>query len=158
MAVNYKRFGEVAHSIFHQYNNVTIPFASGGSNPESGLDCGGFIVYCFARCGESLKIKGTNDLFRRPDRYHDSIENAFKENWIVDGSLAFIVENDGGEREHGYDDNLGNAIAAGIVYNNMIIYYSKKNQAILEAEVKNRALKNWWSHIKHIDNLVSYYD
>lgn len=111
-------------------------------------------MYCFAQCGSSLRIKGTNDLFRQPHIWRDTLEASRKASKIVDGALAFIVKNDGGEKDKGYRDGIGNSICVGIVSNNMIIYYSADQQSIVETRINSTTRKDWWSHFMHISSIA----
>ena len=101
MAVTGAQLGRAARTAYNQLKDKRIPNKAGGSTPN-GFDTGGFIMYCFAQCGNPIKIKGTNDLFRRPHMWKDTLENTRKNKMAVDGAIAFIVEHDGGERKHGY--------------------------------------------------------
>lgn len=71
----------------------------------------------------------------------------------LDGAIAFIVKDDGGEVPQGYTDGRGNADCAGIVANNMIIYYSSTNEAILETRINSTTRKDWWSHFVLLRNV-----
>lgn len=154
MFVTGLQLARTAREAYEQYRNVSIPARSGGSSP-SGLDPGGFVKYCFAQCNVPIHIKGTNDLFRQPFTWRDTLEASRKAGMIVDGALAFIVLQDGGEKKRGYRDGLGNSICTGIVSNNMVLYYSGDRQAIIETRINSTTRKDWWSHFMHI-GCVSY--
>lgn len=144
-----KELSKAARDAFIQYGNQTIPKVKGKSGIE-GMDCGGFLIYCYRQCGETLKMKGTNDMFRRPSKWSGTIETARREHQIKDGSLAFIVKNDGGEKTVGYYDGKGNSVCVGIVSENAIIYYSGDNKKICKVRLPSRIHKDWWSHIVNV--------
>lgn len=149
-----KELGNAARKTFREFEGKRIRKVGGGDTPN-GFDCGGFVEYCFRQCGEPLQIKGTNDLFRREHHWRGTLETARKEKRIHDGSLAFIVEKDGGERKRGYHDGLGNAVCVGIVSDNQIIYYSGDNEEIRAVRINSTTRKNWWSHFMNI-RIVDY--
>ncbi|NLV58659.1 MAG: hypothetical protein GXY67_07795 [Clostridiales bacterium] len=153
MSITGTQLAKAARDAYNQFKGQKIPNRGGGSTPE-GFDTGGFIMYCFRQCGHPLKIKGTNDLFRRPHTWKDTLENTRKSKMAVDGAIAFIVKHDGGERKHSYTDG-DNADCAGIVSNGQIIYYSATNEAICETRINSSTRGNWWSHFVHLKD-VSY--
>lgn len=136
MAITGKQLAQAARNAYQENKGRSIPKRLGGSS-LAGMDTGGFIKYCFEQCGETFNLKGTNDLFRRNHIWRDTLENSRKNNRTPDGAIAFIVKQDGGEREKGYRDGLGNAITAGIVSNKQIIYYSGDKMAIVEVRINS---------------------
>lgn len=149
-----KALADVARTAYEQNKGKRIRKRSGGSTLE-GLDCGGFVKYCFRQCGQSFDLKGTNDLFRRSHEWRGTLEDTRRNGKIKEGSLAFIVKQDGGERKRNYHDGLGNSVCVGIVSQGKIIYYSGDNEAILETRINSTTHKDWWSHFMNI-SIVDY--
>lgn len=89
--------------------------------PYSKLDCQAFVEQVLKDCGvrkpdgSAYNWKGSNSMWRNALRWKGTIaecEQLF--NGIPLGSWLFIVRNDGGEKDRGYNDDEGNATHVGI--------------------------------------------
>lgn len=89
--------------------------------PYSELDCQAFVEKVLRDCGvrkpdgSIYNWKGSNSMWRNALSWKGTIKEArtmFGD--IPIGSWVFIVKNDGGEKEKGYNDNEGNASHVGI--------------------------------------------
>ena len=84
--------------------------------PYSKMDCQAFVEEVLADCGvrnsngKRYNWKGSNDMWRNALKWRGTIKDALdKFGHIPDGAWLFIIKNDGGEKERGYNDELGNA-------------------------------------------------
>lgn len=89
--------------------------------PYSKLDCQAFVEEVLKDCGvrrtdgTPYNWKGSNSMWRTALSWKGSIEECRKTfGEIPIGSWVFIVKNDGGEKDRGYNDNEGNASHVGI--------------------------------------------
>lgn len=89
--------------------------------PYSKLDCQGFVERVMKdsgirnSAGQPYNFRGSNDMWRNALAWKGTISECKKKYGnIPPGAWAFIVKNDGGEKERGYNDNLGNAAHVGI--------------------------------------------
>lgn len=89
--------------------------------PYNKLDCQAFVEEVLKDCGvrkpdgSCYNWRGSNAMWRQALSWKGTIEEArttFGD--IPVGSWVFIVKNDGGEKERGYNDNEGNASHVGI--------------------------------------------
>ena len=89
--------------------------------PYSKLDCQGFVERVLADCGirkpngTVYDWRGSNAMYRNFQQWRGSIkdaENAFGS--LPIGCLLYTRKTDGGEKEKGYNDNLGNFAHVGI--------------------------------------------
>lgn len=89
--------------------------------PYSTLDCQGFVERVLADCGirkpngTVYDWRGSNSMYRNYQQWHGSIkdaENAFGS--LPIGCLVYTRKTDGGEKEKGYNDGLGNFVHVGI--------------------------------------------
>lgn len=65
--------------------------------------------------GTKYNWKGSNSMFRNHIRWRGTIAECRKKfGDIPMGAFVFIVKNDGGEKERGYNDSLGNASHVGL--------------------------------------------
>ena len=65
--------------------------------------------------GSKYNWKGSNSMWRSALSWRGTIAEAVEKfGQIPPGSWAFMVKNDGGEKERGYDDGEGNATHVGI--------------------------------------------
>ena len=99
-----KEFATQARS--PQYDNI----------PYSKMDCQAYVEEVLADCGvrnsngKRYNWKGSNDMWRNALKWRGTIKDALdKFGHIPDGAWLFIIKNDGGEKERGYNDELGNA-------------------------------------------------
>lgn len=88
--------------------------------PYTTMDCQAFVEKCLKDLGLKKNLPGSNAWYREVMR-HGWIgkpeECKKKYGSIPPGAFLFIWENDGGEKEHGYYDGLGNASHIGIFTN-----------------------------------------
>ena len=89
--------------------------------PYNKLDCQAFVEQVLKDCnvrkpdGTAYNWRGSNDMWRNALSWKGTIQEAITRfGSIPVGSWAFIVKNDGGEKERGYHDNEGNAAHVGI--------------------------------------------
>lgn len=89
--------------------------------PYNKLDCQGFVEKVLEDCnvrkadGNKYNWKGSNSMWRNALSWRGTIaECLHKFGGIPLGAWVFIVKNDGGEKEKGYNDDLGNASHVGI--------------------------------------------
>ena len=89
--------------------------------PYSKLDCQGFVERVLADCGirkpngTVYDWRGSNSMYRNFQQWRGSIkeaEQAFGS--LPIGCLLYTRKTDGGEKEKGYNDNLGNFAHVGI--------------------------------------------
>lgn len=90
--------------------------------PYSELDCQGFVEQVLKDCnvrksdGSPYNWRGSNSMWRNALLWKGSIDECKRIYGKVPvGAWCFIVKNDGGERERGYNDNEGNATHVGII-------------------------------------------
>ena len=92
------------------------------SIPYEKLDCQGFVEQVLKDCGvrksdgTPFNWRGSNSMWRTALLWKGTVEQC-KQIYgeIPLGAWLFIVKNDGGERERGYNDNEGNASHVGIL-------------------------------------------
>ena len=84
-------------------------------------DCQKFVEMVLADCGvrkengQPYDWKGSNSMWRNALAWKGTVEECkAKYGEIPIGAWVFIVKNDGGEKERGYNDNEGNATHVGI--------------------------------------------
>lgn len=89
--------------------------------PYSTLDCQGFVERVLSDCGirkpngTVYDWRGSNSMYRNYQQWRGSIkdaENAFGS--LPVGCLVYTRKTDGGEKEKGYNDGLGNFVHVGI--------------------------------------------
>lgn len=89
--------------------------------PYSKLDCQGFVEEVLKDCGvrkadgSVYNWKGSNSMWRNAFTWKGTIEEAKRKfGCIPPGAWMINWSNDGGEKERGYNDGLGNAKHVGI--------------------------------------------
>lgn len=89
--------------------------------PYSKLDCQGFVERVLADCGirkpngTVYDWRGSNSMYRNFQQWRGSIKDAEKAfGSLPIGCLLYTRKTDGGEKEKGYNDNLGNFAHVGI--------------------------------------------
>ena len=89
--------------------------------PYSKLDCQGFVEEVLKNCGvrkpdgSIYNWKGSNSMWRNALSWKGTLEECRKAFGSIPlGAWVFIVKNDGGEIDRGYEDNEGNACHVGI--------------------------------------------
>ena len=89
--------------------------------PYSKLDCQGFVEQVLKDLGvrkpdgTPYNWRGSNSMWRNYITWRGTIEECRKKfGEIPLGAFMFLVKHDGGERERGYNDDLGNASHVGL--------------------------------------------
>lgn len=89
--------------------------------PYSQMDCQGFVEQVLKDLGVRkpdgtvYNWRGSNSMFRNYIKWRGTIEECKKKfGEIPEGAFVFLVKHDGGEKEKGYRDDLGNASHVGI--------------------------------------------
>lgn len=89
--------------------------------PYSKLDCQGFVEEVLKDLGvrkpdgSVYNWKGSNSMYRNFIRWRGTVDECKKKfGCIPQGAFMFIVKRDGGEKEKGYNDDLGNASHVGL--------------------------------------------
>ena len=89
--------------------------------PYSELDCQGFVEQVLKDLGvrkpdgTPYNWRGSNSMFRNFILWRGTKADCIRAfGYIPKGAFVFIVKNDGGEKEKGYDDDLGNVSHVGI--------------------------------------------
>ena len=89
--------------------------------PYSKLDCQGFVERVLADCGVRKSNgtvydwRGSNSMYRNYYQWRGTISECVKKfGFIPIGALVFTRKTDGGEKEKGYNDGLGNFVHVGI--------------------------------------------
>lgn len=89
--------------------------------PYSKYDCQAFVEQVLKDLGvrkpdgSPYNWKGSNSMFRNHIRWRGTIEECkLKFGSIPQGAFLFLVKYDGGEKEKGYHDGLGNASHVGL--------------------------------------------
>ena len=92
--------------------------------PYSKLDCQAFVEEVLKDCGvrkpdgSAYNWRGSNHMWRDALSWKGTIEECrTRYGEIPVGAWVFIVKNDGGEKDRGYNDNEGNASHVGIYCN-----------------------------------------
>lgn len=88
------------------------------------LDCQALIERILKDCGEKHDWRGSNHMWRDAVKDRELMTNF--EN-IPAGALVFTVRNDGGEKERGYNDDMGNAKHVGLYLGNGDVIHSTRN-------------------------------
>lgn len=93
--------------------------------PYETLDCQAFVEKVLRDCGVRKSNgtyydwRGSNSMYRNYLSWRGTIKEAEKQFGIIpQGALLFTVAHDGGEKERGYNDELGNAKHVGIYLGN----------------------------------------
>ena len=92
--------------------------------PYERLDCQAFVEQVLKDCGEKHNWRGSNHIWR------DAVTNRNKIESIADipaGALVFTLKYDGGEKDKGYNDNMGNAKHVGIYLGGGEVEHSTRN-------------------------------
>lgn len=91
----------------------------------SELDCQGFVEQVLKDCdvrkdnGYPYNWKGSNSMWRNALAWKGTVDECIQMFGTIPlGAWVFIVKNDGGEIERGYNDNQGNASHVGILCKN----------------------------------------
>lgn len=90
------------------------------------LDCQAFVEKVLADTGYRYDWRGSNDMWRNAVRNRAKIENADD---IPAGAWVFTIKQDGGEKERGYYDNMGNATHVGIYLGDGAVIHSTSTKS-----------------------------
>ena len=89
--------------------------------PYNKLDCQAFVERVLKDCGvrkpdgSVYNWKGSNSMWRTINGWKGTVQECIQQfDGIPEGAWVFIRKTDGGERDHGYKDNLGNFSHVGI--------------------------------------------
>ena len=122
-----------------------IPYVPGGSGMD-GMDCQGLAEYLLGQCGvprSEYNLKGSNAHYRNCVWVGTPEECVAKFGRVYPGMWIFIVSNDGGEIEKGYDDELGNAEHMGVyIGNGVAIHASASRKQVAESVFKEKTIRN----------------
>ena len=80
--------------------------------------------------------------------WRDAVTDRHKidnENNIPPGALVFTLKNDGGEKERGYNDNMGNASHVGIYLSNGNVMHSTRNNTSNGVQM-DKITSSRWTH------------
>lgn len=115
----------------------------------SNLDCQAFVerVLYDAGCrkadGSAYNWRGSNSMWRNALSWKGTKEECIqKYGSIPAGAWVFMLKFDGGEKEKGYNDNLGNATHVGIYVGDDLTRDSTRNTSGRDG-VGYRPLKDW---------------
>lgn len=119
-----------------------IPYVYGHETLTSA-DCQGFVEAVVRKLGGKMQYRGSNHMFRAAVDVVMPLDVAKKNNALKPGGLLFILQHDGGERERGYKDGLGNATHVGF-------YTGQKYFSVHSSSAKNDVVgtddKYPWTH------------
>ena len=129
----------------------------------SVMDCQAFVEWCIAKCGISIDLRGSNAWFRYVMEHGwtgTPEECKAKYGCIPRGAFLFIWKNDGGEKDRGYNDGLGNATHIGICTmprGKGAINSSSSNGCVCESKFEGKSIKNGgWNRVGLWLETVSY--
>ena len=128
----------------------------------SVMDCQAFVEWCIAKCGISIDLRGSNAWFRYVMKHGwtgTPEECKKKYGCIPRGAFLFIWKNDGGEKDRGYDDGLGNATHIGICTipkGKGAINSSSSNGCVCESKFEGKSINGGWNRVGLWLETVSY--
>lgn len=121
-----------------------IPYVAGGEGPE-GMDCQGLVRWVMRELGMPLPArKGTNYMWRNVLSERGSIADCVLR-WgkVPLGVPVFIRDFDGGEKERGYNDSLGNVWHVYIKFaEGRLIHASAGNGRVVVRDFADREISN----------------
>ena len=104
-------------------NDVALQAITGNyvGIPYSRLDCQAFVEQVLKDLGvrkpdgTPYNWRGSNSMFRNYINWRGTKQECIDQfGRIPPGAFVFLVKHDGGEKKHGYDDDLGNADHVGL--------------------------------------------
>ena len=126
-----------------------------GSNQYDGipykeLDCQAFVEKVLADCGLKYDWRGSNDMWRNGVSERHPIEDPAT---VPAGAWLFTVKDDGGERERGYNDTMGNAAHVGIYLGEGTVRHSTKTSKADGVQYDKISSKRWthWALCKYVN-------
>ena len=108
--------------------------------PYEKLDCQAFVEQVLKDCGEKHNWRGSNHIWRDAVENRTKIENIEE---IPAGALVFHVVYDGGERDKGYIDGLGNAKHVGIYLGGGEVEHSTRNSTSNGVQLDSITSSRW---------------
>ncbi len=123
-----------------------IPYKPGGESPD-GMDCQGLVEYVLRALGMHVSWKGSNAMWRActvresPEQFRKTYGK------VPPGALVFIWQDDGGERERGYLDGLGNAVHVGIYTGNRCVHASSSRGRAAASAFRGKTVPGGWNRI-----------
>lgn len=138
-----------------------IPYVKNG-RPPNGADCQSWVEFCLTFLGVTRNWKGSNDMWRNALSWRGTPEECkLTFGSIPDGAWCFIVKHDGGEKQKGYFDDLGNATHVGLITHRGAgaIHASSTNECVCESTFKDKTVPNGgWNMVglpKDVDFFVA---
>lgn len=126
--------------------------------PYSQLDCQGFVEKVLADCGvrkpdgSIYNWRGSNSMYRNFYQWRGSIDECKKAFSILpQGCFVFKMRDDDGERQHGYNDGLGNFYHVGI-------YIGDKDRAVIHSTtggVQYAKTLSGWNYVT-LPSMIDY--
>jgi hypothetical protein len=112
--------------------------------PYSTLDCQGFVEQVLKDLGirkedgTPYNWRGSNSMWRNYITWRGTIDECVQKfGRIPQGAFLFLLKNDGGERERGYHDELGNASHVGLYIGDDAEYPCMDSQELKGSKRKN---------------------
>lgn len=114
------------------------------------LDCQALVERVLKDCGEKHDWRGSNHMWR------EAVTNRNKITSIEDipaGALVFTHKYDGGEKERGYNDDMGNAKHVGIYLGGGEVEHSTRNNSSNGVQMDSITSSRWtdWALLKCVD-------
>ena len=128
----------------------------------SVMDCQAFVEWCVAKLGIIIDLRGSNAWFRYVMKHGwtgTPEECKKKYGCIPRGAFLFIWKNDGGEKDRGYNDGLGNATHIGICTmprGKGAINSSSSNGCVCESKFEGKSINGGWNRVGLWLETVSY--
>ncbi len=131
-------------------DGARIPYVY-GHETITKADCQGFIEAVIRKLGGVISYKGSNDWYRNGVDFITPIDQAKSGGIMRPGGLLFLHKFDGGEKERGYHDGLGNAKHIGIYTGGK--YFSVHSSSI-ENDVVGTNENYPWSYYAESKDLI----
>lgn len=90
--------------------------------PYNVWDCQAFVEKMLCTVGVYKNWKGSNDMWRNAVDERKAIPDCV----LLPGMLVFTLKNDGGEKQRGYNDDMGNAAHVGIYLGKCKVIHSTR--------------------------------
>ena len=125
---------------------MDIPYKPGGESLK-GMDCQGLVEYVIRFLGGKARWKGSNAMYRScvwrgtPEQCRQQFGQ------IPLGACTFIWKDDGGERERGYMDGLGNAVHVGIYLGDRCVHASNSRGRVCFSDFAGRSIPGGWNRV-----------
>lgn len=92
------------------------------ATPYNVWDCQEFVEQMLRTVGIRKNWKGSNDMWRNAVEERKAIADCN----LLPGMWLFTIKNDGGEKQRGYNDDMGNAAHVGIYLGNGRVIHSTR--------------------------------